>query len=61
MFWRQMEWMQPDAYIGDGDSHLTFVSRNEALFDSVDRRLSRDNVERIKKGDRRRGSMADFE
>jgi len=61
MFWQQVEWMQPDAYIGDGETHLTFVSRNEALFDSVYRRLSRDNVERIKMGDRRRGFMADLE
>jgi hypothetical protein len=53
--------MQPDAYIGDGETHLTFVSRNKALFDSVYRRLSRDNVERIKNRDRRRGFMADLE
>jgi hypothetical protein len=61
LFWEQVDRIRPEVYVCDGERHLTFVSRKEALFDIVDRRLRRDNVERIKKGDRRRGFMADLE
>jgi hypothetical protein len=40
MFWRQLEWIQPDAYIADGSECLTFVCKNSELFDSVFQRLN---------------------
>ncbi len=40
MFWRQLEWVQPDIYVSDGKESLTFVCRHEALFNSVHQRLS---------------------
>ncbi|HTR36038.1 MAG TPA: hypothetical protein VMH80_09065 [Bryobacteraceae bacterium] len=39
MFWRQLEWVRPESYVADGRDHLTFVSRNAALFDTVYERL----------------------
>ena len=39
MFWKQMEWIRPESYIGDGGDYLTFVSRNDRLFESVLQRL----------------------
>jgi len=39
MFWKQMEWIRPESYIGDGGECLTFVSRNDRLFETVLRRL----------------------
>ncbi len=39
MFWRQLDWIQPDAYVSDGRDHLTFVCKDEAVFESVHRRL----------------------
>lgn len=44
-FWKQLESLQPQAYIGDGWHHLTFVSLGRNLFDLVHRRLCR-NVQR---------------
>ncbi len=35
LFWKQLEWIQPESYIADSESHLTFVSRNEDIFISV--------------------------
>lgn len=32
LFWRQLEWIQPESYIADGAEFLTFVTRNQALF-----------------------------
>lgn len=40
MFWKQMDWVQPDVYIGDGGDNLTFISKDEALFKSVHLRLA---------------------
>jgi hypothetical protein len=31
LFWKQMEWMQPESYIGDGRQCLVFATRNKAL------------------------------
>jgi hypothetical protein len=39
MFWRQLEWVDPESYIGDGNDCLTFVTRNAALFNTVHERL----------------------
>ena len=35
MFWNQIEWTQPESYISDGSECVTFVSRNQHLFDTV--------------------------
>ncbi len=35
MFWKQMAWIQPDSYIAEGDSWLTFVTRNQNLCAAV--------------------------
>lgn len=35
LFWRQVEWMQPESYLGDGQECLVFASRNQRLFDSI--------------------------
>jgi hypothetical protein len=32
LFWRQLEWIQPESYIADGAEYLTFATRNQALF-----------------------------
>ncbi len=34
LFWKQMERIQPESYIGDSD-YLNFVSQNQALFVAV--------------------------
>ena len=34
MFWNQFDWIQPESYIADND-FLTFVTRDERLFDAV--------------------------
>jgi len=39
MFWKQMEWIKSESYIGDGGDYLTFVSRNDRLFETVLQRL----------------------
>jgi hypothetical protein len=39
MFWKQLEWVQPESYMSDGQDCLTFVSRNAVLFDTVYGRL----------------------
>ena len=39
MFWKQMEWIKSESYIGDGGDCLTFVSRNDRLFETVLQRL----------------------
>jgi hypothetical protein len=38
-FWKQMAWIQPESYIGDGWDCLIFATRNSALFTSVRARL----------------------
>lgn len=35
IFWKQLSWIQPESYIADGYSFLTFVSRNEEVFAAV--------------------------
>ena len=40
MFWRQLDWVRPESYIGDGRDCLTFVSKDAAIFDIVYARLS---------------------
>lgn len=35
LFWKQIDWIQPESYISDGNTCLTFVSRNKTLFASV--------------------------
>lgn len=32
IFWRQMDWIQPESYVADGNAFLTFVTRNKGLF-----------------------------
>jgi hypothetical protein len=40
LFWKQLEWIQPESYIADGDSCLTVVSSDKALFAKLRRALS---------------------
>jgi hypothetical protein len=35
LFWKQLDWIQPESYIADADVLLTFVSRNEGIFFAV--------------------------
>jgi hypothetical protein len=39
LFWKQMEWVQPESYIADGQDCFTIVSRNSTLLDRVHERL----------------------
>jgi hypothetical protein len=39
LFWTQLEWIQPESYLADGDL-LNFVSRDEDLFTTVRQALS---------------------
>lgn len=39
MFWKQMEWIKSESYIGDGGDYLTFASRNDRIFETVLQRL----------------------
>ena len=32
LFWKQLEWIQPESFIADGGPYMTFVSRNESIF-----------------------------
>ena len=41
LFWKQMELIQPESYIADGDTYLTFVTRNKDLFRAVQEELTR--------------------
>ena len=41
LFWKQMGWVGPESYVGDGDSCLVFVSSDHRIFDSVHDLLSR--------------------
>jgi hypothetical protein len=40
LFWKQLDWIQPESYIADADMLLTFVSRNEDIFVAVRNALS---------------------
>jgi hypothetical protein len=35
LFWKQLDWIQPESYIADADMLLTFVSRNADIFVAV--------------------------
>lgn len=35
LFWKQLDWIQPESYIACADVFLTFVSRNEDIFVAV--------------------------
>lgn len=35
LFWKQIEWIQPESFIADSAAFLTFVSRNEGAFVAV--------------------------
>ena len=35
LFWKQLEAVRPESYIGEGDDFLTFATRDPGLFDSV--------------------------
>jgi hypothetical protein len=41
LFWRQMAWVRPESYLGDGDGRLIFVSSDHECFRSVNDILSR--------------------
>lgn len=40
IFWKQLDWIQPESYIADTDALLTLVSRNEDIFVAVRNALS---------------------
>ena len=40
LFWNQLDWIQPESYIADND-FLTFVTRDESLYDAVCRAINR--------------------
>jgi hypothetical protein len=35
LFWKQIEWMQPESYIADGADCLIFATRNKSVFATV--------------------------
>lgn len=39
LFWKQLDWIQPESYLSDTEGDLTFVTRNRALFMGVRARL----------------------
>jgi hypothetical protein len=39
LFWKQLDWIQPESYIADGDLFLTFVTRDADLFAAVRKAL----------------------
>jgi hypothetical protein len=39
LFWKQLDWIQPESYIADGASFLAFARRNKDLFASVHQAL----------------------
>ncbi|MCC6537963.1 MAG: hypothetical protein IT162_10460 [Bryobacterales bacterium] len=40
LFWRQVEWMQPESHVGENNAGLLFATRNAALFADVCQRLA---------------------
>jgi hypothetical protein len=40
LFWKQIDCIQPESYVADGDVLLTFVSRDEGIFTAVCNALS---------------------
>lgn len=41
MFWKQIEWIQPESYVADGSDYLNVVTRNSELLRRVRDRLER--------------------
>ncbi len=41
LFWRQMDWVQPESYVGDGGDCLLFATRNSGLYLAVRDTLSK--------------------
>jgi hypothetical protein len=41
LFWKQLEWIQPESYIADGSGCSTFVSNNKELFRTLREALSK--------------------
>jgi hypothetical protein len=41
LFWRQMDWVQPESYVADGGDCLLFATRNSALYGAVGDMLSK--------------------
>lgn len=35
LFWKQLEWIHPESFVADGGTFMTFVSRNESIFDAA--------------------------
>lgn len=35
LFWRQMDWVRPESYVGEGADCLLFATRNSQLYDAV--------------------------
>jgi hypothetical protein len=42
LFWKQLEWIQPESFIADGQPFLTFVTRNKDLYVAVQNALAND-------------------
>jgi hypothetical protein len=40
LFWEQLERIQPESYVADGNAFLTFVSRDKQIFAAVCRAMS---------------------
>jgi hypothetical protein len=39
LFWKQLEWIQPESFIADGGSFMTFVTREASIFAATCRAL----------------------
>jgi hypothetical protein len=40
LFWKQLDWIQPESYFADGNAFLTFVTRDKDLFAAVRQAVS---------------------
>jgi hypothetical protein len=40
LYWRQMEWVQPESYVADGENCLLFATRNSQIYRIVFEALS---------------------
>jgi hypothetical protein len=40
LFWRQIDWVQPESYVADGEDTLLLATRNSQLYGSVRETLS---------------------
>jgi hypothetical protein len=41
LFWRQMDWVQPESYIGEGADCLLFATRNSRLYHEITEALAK--------------------